>query len=76
MKKSLALMLALIMVLCMLPTTALAAMNTGHKIDVTFKVLYVSDEFNLGYNYGASEKLNLCANTQRLIVILPIITTL
>ena len=56
MKKSLALMLALIMVLCMIPTTALAKLDTGHKIDVRFTVLYVGDEFNLGYNYGASEK--------------------
>ena len=56
MKKSLALMLALIMVLCMIPTTAFAALNTGHKIDVRFTVLYVGDEFNIGYNYGASEK--------------------
>ena len=56
MKKSLAVMLALIMVLCMIPTTALAEMNTGHKIDVRFTVLYVGDEFNIGYNYGASEK--------------------
>ena len=32
------------------------ALDTGHKIDVTFTVLYVSDEFNIGYNYGSSEK--------------------
>ena len=38
------------------PDPAPAALNTGHKIDVTFTVLYVSDEFNLGYNYGSSEK--------------------
>ena len=56
MKKSLAVMLALIMVLCMIPTTAFAALDTGHKIDVRFTVLYVGDEFNIGYNYGASEK--------------------
>ena len=56
MKKSLALMLALIMVLCMIPTTAFAALDTGHKIDVRFTVLYVGDEFNIGYNYGTSEK--------------------
>ena len=56
MKKSLAVMLALIMVLCMIPTTAFAALNTGHKIDVRFTVLYVGDEFNIGYNYGTSEK--------------------
>ena len=56
MKKSLAVMLALIMVLCMIPTTALAKLDTGHKIDVRFTVLYVGDEFNIGYNYGTSEK--------------------
>ena len=32
------------------------ALDTGHKIDVTFTVLYVGDEFNIGYNYGSSEK--------------------
>ena len=52
------------MVLGMLPVSAFAAdgdvspqaLNTGHKIDVTFTVLYVGDEFNIGYNYGTSEK--------------------
>ena len=38
------------------PDPAPAALDTGHKIDVRFTVLYVSDEFNLGYNYGSSEK--------------------
>lgn len=33
-----------------------AALGTGHKIDVRFTVLYVGDEFNIGYNYGSSEK--------------------
>lgn len=31
-------------------------LDTGHKIDVRFTVLYVGDEFNIGYNYGSSEK--------------------
>lgn len=52
------------MVLGMLPVSAFAAddgvspqaLNTGHKIDVTFTVLYVGDEFRIGYNYGTSEK--------------------
>lgn len=51
------------MVLGMLPVSAIAAddvspqaLNTGHKIDVTFTVLYVSDEFDLGYDYGSSEQ--------------------
>ena len=38
------------------PDITPAALNTGHKIDVTFTVLYVGDEFNIGYNYGSSEK--------------------
>ena len=38
------------------PDVNLTALNTGHKIDVTFTVLYVGDEFRIGYNYGSSEK--------------------
>ena len=38
------------------PDVNLTALNTGHKIDVRFTVLYVGDEFNIGYNYGSSEK--------------------
>ncbi len=56
MKKSLALILALIMVLCLLPSVAFAASDTGHRIDVRFTVLYVSDKFYLGYNTGSSEE--------------------
>lgn len=37
------------------PDPAPADLNTGHKIDVRFTVLYVGDEFNIGYNYGSSE---------------------
>jgi len=63
-KRFVAFLLVLIMVLGMLPVSALAAddgvspqaLNTGHKIDVTFTVLYVGNEFNIGYNYGTSEK--------------------
>ena len=63
-KRLVAFLLVPIMVLGMLPVSALAAddgispqaLNTGHKIDVTFTVLYVGDEFNIGYNTGASEK--------------------
>ena len=62
-KRLIAFLLVLIMVLGMLPVSALAAddgispqaLNTGHKIDVRFTVLYVGDEFRIGYNYGASE---------------------
>ena len=38
------------------PDITPAALNTGHKIDVRFTVLYVGSEFNIGYNYGSSEK--------------------
>ncbi len=63
-KRFVAFLLVLIMVLGMLPVSAFAAddgvspqaLNTGHKIDVTFTVLYVGNEFNIGYNYGTSEK--------------------
>ena len=55
-KRIVSLLLCLCMVFSLLPVSALAALNTGHKIDVTFKVLYVGDEFNLGYNFGTSEK--------------------
>ena len=72
-KRLVAFLLVLIMVLGMLPVSALAAddgispqaLNTGHKIDVTFTVLYVGDEFNIGYNYGASEKTQfVCQYTE------------
>ena len=63
-KRLVAFLLVLIMVLGMLPVSAFAAddgvspqaLDTGHKIDVTFTVLYVGDEFGIGYNYGTSEK--------------------
>ena len=72
-KRLIAFLLVLIMVLGMLPVSALAAddgispqaLNTGHKIDVRFTVLYVGDEFNSGYNYGTSEKTQfVCQYTQ------------
>ena len=55
-KRLLTWVLVLVMALSLLPLNALAALNTGHKIDVRFTVLYVGDEFNIGYNYGTSEK--------------------
>ena len=55
-KKLVALLLCLVMALSLIPTTVWAAQNTGHSIDVRFTVLYVGDEFNIGYNYGSSEK--------------------
>ena len=38
------------------PEITPAALDTGHKIDVRFTILYVGNEFNIGYNYGTSEK--------------------
>ena len=62
-KRLVAFLLVLIMVLGMLPVSAIAAddvspqaLNTGHEIDVRFTVLYVGDEFRIGYNTGASEQ--------------------
>ena len=49
MKKSLALMLALIMVLCMIPTTALAANGTGHQISVNIYKVVLDSSKPLGY---------------------------
>ena len=71
-KRFVAFLLVLIMVLGMLPVSAIAAddvspqaLNTGHEIDVRFTVLYVGDEFNIGYNYGTSEKTQfVCQYTQ------------
>ena len=56
-KRFVAFLLVLIMVLGMLPVSAMAALDTGHKIDVRFTVLYVGDEFSsIGYYYGTSEE--------------------
>ena len=55
-RRILSCLLALIMTLSLLPMNALAKLDTGHNIDVRFTVLYVGDEFNIGYNYGSSEK--------------------
>ena len=62
-KRLVAFLLVLIMVLGMLPVSAIAAddvspqaLNTGHEIDVRFTVLYVGDEFRIGYNTGACEQ--------------------
>ena len=49
MKKSLALTLALIMVLCMLPMTALAANGTGHQISVKIYKVVLDSSKPLGY---------------------------
>ena len=49
MKKSLAVMLALIMVLCMIPTTAFAANGTGHQISVKIYKVVLDSSKPLGY---------------------------
>ena len=49
MKKSLAVMLALIMVLCMIPTTAFAANGTGHQISVNIYKVVLDSSKPLGY---------------------------
>lgn len=84
-KRFVAFLLVLIMVLGMLPVSAFAAddgvspqaLNTGHKIDVTFTVLYVGDEFRIGYNYGTSENTQfvLYASTRRITATRPTTTT-
>lgn len=55
-KRLLTWVLVLVMALSLLPVSALAKQDTGHEIDVRFTVLYVGDEFNIGYNYGTSEQ--------------------
>lgn len=54
-KRLLSILLCIVVIICMMPTTALAELNTGHAVKVRFTVLYVSDEFKIGYNYGSSE---------------------
>ena len=65
------LLLAVMMVCALLPTAAFAEdivepqdengdtavyeLDTGHSVSVRFTVLYVGNEFNMGYNYGSSE---------------------
>ena len=61
-KRVFAALLALVMLFSALPMSVFAEdvavkLDTGHKIDVTFKVLYVDDaDFSIGYNYETSEK--------------------
>lgn len=82
-KRLVAFLLVLIMVLGMLPVSAFAAddgvspqaLDTGHKIDVTFTVLYVGDEFRIGYNYGTSERRSLYASIRRRTATRPTPTT-
>lgn len=61
-KRLVAFLLVLIMVLGMLPVSALAAddgvspqaLESNETQTIKYQILYVGDEFNIGYNYGAS----------------------
>ncbi len=61
-KRLVAFLLVLIMVLGMLPVSALAAddgvspqaLESNEIQTIKYQILYVGDEFNIGYNYGAS----------------------
>lgn len=54
-KKAISLLAAVIMVCMMMPVPVFAALNTGHSVAVRFRILYVGSEYNIGYDYGASE---------------------
>lgn len=61
-KRLIAFLLVLIMVLGMLPVSAFAAddgvspqaLKSNETQTIKYQILYVGDEFNIGYNYGAS----------------------
>ena len=53
-KRLISVLLIALMVCVMLPTTAFAALETGEDRQCKFQILYVSDEFYVGYNYGDS----------------------
>lgn len=61
-KRLVAFLLVLIMVLGMLPVSAFAAddgvspqaLESNETQTIKYQILYVGDEFNIGYNYGAS----------------------
>ena len=63
-KRLVAFLLVLIMVLGMLPVSALAAddgvspqaLESNETQTIKYQILYVGDEFRIGYNYGTSEK--------------------
>lgn len=63
-KRLVAFLLVLIMVLGMLPVSAFAAddgvspqaLESNETQTIKYQILYVGDEFNIGYNYGASVK--------------------
>ena len=61
-KRLVAFLLVLIMVLGMLPVSAFAAddgvspqaLESNETQTIKYQILYVGDEFNIGYNYGVS----------------------
>ena len=53
-KRLISALLIALMVCALLPTTAFAALVKGEDRQCKFQILYVSDEFNVGYNYGDS----------------------
>ena len=63
-KRLVAFLLVLIMVLGMLPVSAFAAddgvspqaLESNETQTIKYQILYVGDEFNIGYNYGTSEQ--------------------
>lgn len=65
-KRLVAFLLVLIMVLGMLPVSAFAAddgvspqaLESNETQTIKYQILYVGDEFNIGYNYGASVNKN------------------
>lgn len=68
-KRLVAFLLVLIMVLGMLPVSAFAAddgvspqaLESNETQTIKYQILYVGDEFNIGYNYGASvNKIYTC----------------
>ena len=72
-KRFVAFLLVLIMVLGMLPVSAFAAddgispqaLESNETQTIKYQILYVGDEFNIGYNYGTSEKTQfVCQYTQ------------
>lgn len=82
-KRFVAFLLVLIMVLGMLPVSAFAAddgispqaLNTGHKIDVTFTVLYVGNELKADTITVHLKRRSLYASIRRRTATRPTTTT-
>lgn len=75
-KRLVAFLLVLIMVLGMLPVSAFAAddgvspqaLESNETQTIKYQILYVGDEFNIGYNYGASVIRPIHANIAQAIL--------